>query len=49
MKTAKELLAEGGWWMDIRWRDFIKMPDGSFWKPVRGHAASDDVLMRRAA
>lgn len=31
--TARDLLAQGGKWVDIQWKDFIKMPDGSYWKP----------------
>ena len=49
MKTVRELIAMGGQWVDVKWRDFIKMQDGSYWRPASGLAQNDDVLMRRVA
>lgn len=43
--TARDLLANGGKWLDLRWKDYIKMPDGSFWKPAVSIVQNDDVQM----
>lgn len=46
MKTARELMAAGGQWVDARWKDYIKMNDGSYWRHVAsGNAESEEDLM----
>lgn len=31
-KTVEQLLKEGAQWIDARWKDFLKTPDGIYWK-----------------
>ncbi|MBS4095492.1 MAG: hypothetical protein KGZ83_01470 [Sulfuricella sp.] len=46
MKTVTELMEAGGRWVDVRWQDLMKMPDGNFWKPISTIVDGDTPMFR---
>lgn len=39
-KTVKELISSGAKWVDEQWKDLLKSPDGTYWRPAPNERVS---------